>query len=563
MDKKRIVIIGGVACGPKAASRIRRLDPKAEITIIEKGEILSYAGCGLPFYISGDVHDYKELMSTPAGILRDTIYFKKVKDIIVHNRTLAKGIDRGKKTVHAVRIDTGEEFSVAYDALVLATGASPIRPPIEGIDLNGVNMLSTIEDARIIKEKGMKLAGKDAVIIGGGLIGMELTESFASLGMNVTVIEKMHSVLAALLDPEMAFHVQNELVANDVRLTLNNSVQRITGDDQGNVRSVVTEKGEYPADMVLVAVGNTPTVVLAKEAGLELGATGAIKVDANCRTSDPDIYAGGDCVESVGLIDGKPLYAPMGSTANKHGRVIADNICGRNSSLPGVLGTAICGIFDINVARTGLTEREARARGYEIVTVLNPAPDKAHFHPRATIIIVKLIADAKTRRILGAQIVGSGDVANRIDVAATAISRGDTVDDIAALDLAYAPPFSPAMDNIIVASGIAQNKMDGLARAYTPTEVKSKIDRNEDFVLLDVRTPKEFEKERIDDTRVMLIPLGTLRERLGELPRGKEIVSFCKFSLRGYEAQRILEGAGFSNVRFMDGGVICWPYAKT
>jgi len=391
---------------------------------------------------------------------------------------------------------------------------------------------------------------------------MELTESFASLGMNVTVIEKMDRVLAALLDPEMAFHVQRELEANDVRLALNDSVKKIAGDDQGNVRSVVTEKGEYPADMVLVAVGNAPAVALAKEAGLELGATGAIKVDANCRTSDPDIYAGGDCVESVGLVDGEPLYAPMGSTANKHGRVIADNICGRSSSLPGVLGTAICGIFDINVARTGLTEGQARARGYEIVTVLNPAPDKAHFHPRAKIIIVKLIADAKTRRLLGAQIVGGGDVAKRIDVVVAAMSRGATVDDIAALDLAYAPPFSPAMDNIIVAAGIAQNKMDRLARAYTLIEVKAKIDRNEDFVLLDVRTPKEYEKERIDDPRVTLIPLGALRERLGELPRGKEIVSFCKFSLRGYEAQKILEGAGFSNVRFMDGGVICWPYEK-
>ncbi len=557
-----VVVIGGVACGPKAAARIKRLNPEAQVTIIEKGELLSYAGCGLPFYISGEIHDYKELMCTPTGVVRDTHYFKMVKDITVLNQTLAESIDRKNKTVKAVNTLTGKSLELKYDKLVLATGGKPIVPPITGIDLKGINFLSTVEDARKIRDQEKDLKGKNAVIIGAGLIGIEVTESFVKQGMKVTLIEKMDRVLPALLDPEIAHHVHNELRANGVNLVLNDSVVSINGDDQENVKSVTTQNLQIPADLVLIAIGTKPNIILAKESGLAIGATGAIAVNDHLQTSDPDIYAGGDCVENIQIITGKPIFAPMGSTANKHGRVIADNICGISSSFRGVLGTAICKVFNINIARTGLTEKQAKEEVYDYITVLNPAPDRAHYHPEAKLIIIKLIVDKKKRTILGAQIVGPGDVAKRIDIVVNSISTGATVDDIASYDLAYAPPFSPALDNIIVSAHIAQNKIDGVTKSISPMEVKSKIDNNEDFILLDVRSPQEYEQLRIDDPRVVLIPLGKLRESLDKLDKNKEIITFCKISLRGYEAQRILEGAGFTKVKFLDGGIACWPYKK-
>lgn len=560
---QNIVVIGGVACGPKAAARIKRLNPSADVTIVEKGELLSYAGCGLPFYIAGEVHDHNELMATPTGVVRDTNFFNMVKDITVLNHTLAKSVDRERKMVCAVKIDTGECTELPYDALVLAVGSKIFRPPIPGLDLKGVHFLQTVEDAQKIRNKSGDLKGKHAVIIGAGLIGIEVTEAFKKQGMAVTVIERAETVLPELLDPEMAFHVHQEMKVNGIVLKLGETVREITGDDRGNVTCVKTGSGDIDADMVLVAVGVRPNVRLAQEMGLELGETGAIKVDAFMRTSDPSIYAGGDCVENVNLVSGKAIYAPMGSTANKHGRVIADHICGIETPFRGVSGTAICKLFNLNISRTGLTEKQAKAQGYDIITVLNPSPDKAHFLKDAKLIIIKLVVEKKTGTLLGAQIVGPGDVAKRMDITVATISAGRPVTDIAHLDLAYAPPFSPAMDNIITAANIAENKLKGIGLSYSPMDVREKIGKGEDFVFLDVRSPKEVEMMRIEDKRVVYIPLGKLRKSLDSLPRDKEIIPFCKISLRGYEAQRVLMGEGFTNVRYMDGGLVCWPFEKT
>lgn len=560
--KQKIVVIGGVACGPKAAARIKRLNPEADVTIIEKGELLSYAGCGLPFYISGEVHDHNELMATPTGVVRDTQFFHMVKDITVMNHTLAKSVDRQKKTVCAVKIDTGECTELPYDVLVLAVGSQNFKPPVAGLDLNGVHFLQTVEDAQKIRNKSGDLTGRHAVIIGAGLIGIEVTESFKKQGMIVTVIERAETVLPEILDPEIAYHVHQELKANGVDLRLKESVQEISGDDRGNVVKVKTSSGDIKADMVLVAVGVRPNVSLAKDMGLELGETGAIKVDQFMRTSDPSIYAGGDCVENTSLITGKSIYAPMGSTANKHGRVIADHICGMETPFRGVAGTAICKLFNLNIARTGLSEKQAGNLGHDVITVLNPSPDKAHFLKEAKMIIIKLVVEKLTAKLLGAQIVGPGDVAKRMDVVVTTLSAGRPVTDIAHLDLAYAPPFSPAMDNIITAANIAENKLKGIGLAYSPMDVKAKIDRGDDFIFLDVRSPQELEAMRIEDPRIMNIPLGKLRSSLDKLPKGKEIVPFCKISLRGYEAQRVLLGEGYTNVKYMDGGLVCWPFDK-
>lgn len=312
--------------------------------------------------------------------------------------------------------------------------------------------------------------------------------------------------------------------------------------------------------MVLMAIGVRPNVDLAKEAGLEIGETGAIAIDDHCRTSDPDIYAGGDCAECTSRITGKKIFVPLGSTANKHGRIIADNIAGRDARFEGILGTGVFKAFDFTVARTGLTEHQARQAGYDVNVALTPAPDRAHYYPTNKPILVKLIADAGSGKILGGQVVGPGECAKRIDVLATALHYGATIDDVPSYDLSYAPPYSTPIDNIAVAANVLRNKRDGLARSISPQEVHEKMQQGDGFVLLDVRTPGEIEQMRIDNPRVTVIGLGKLRERLDELPRDKEIIAFCKISLRGYEAQRILDAAGFSNVKFMDGGVVAWPY---
>ncbi len=562
MAKERIVIIGGVAAGPKTAARVKRLNPDAEITIIEKGEYISYAGCGLPFHISGQVEDYKELMTTPVGVVRDPNFFRMVKDVTVLTGTLAESVDREKKMVKTVRPATGEKGELPYDTLVLAVGARPFMPPIKGIDLAGVFSLTTVDDARRIIEREGGLSGKKAVIIGGGLIGLEAAEALVRKDVSVTLVEKMDRVLPALIDPEIAHHLHGELRNKGVELILGDTVLSINDDGEGRVTSVGTVAGTHEADLVIVAIGSRPNTDLAEGMGLALGETGAIRVDGNMKTSDPHIYAGGDCVENRSLVTGKAVYTPMGSTANKHGRVIGDNICGKGTEYKGVLGSAIVRVFDQDAARTGLSEQEAKALGYDYITVLTPAPDKPHFLPDARLIIIKLVVDRKTRKILGAQIIGQGDVAKRIDIVITAMMHGATVDDMAQYDLAYAPPFSPAMDNIIVAANIAQNILDGIGVSISPMAVREKMEKGDDFILLDVRSPAEFEAMRIEDKRVKLLPLGKLRSSLAELPRDKEVVAFCKISLRGYEAQRILGGEGYDNVKFMDGGLLSWPYEK-
>ncbi|MCG8549123.1 MAG: FAD-dependent oxidoreductase [Desulfobacterales bacterium] len=560
--KKKVLIIGGVACGPKAASRIKRLNPDAEVTILEKGELLSYAGCGLPYYISGEVKNDSELMTTPAGAVRNPDFFKMVKDIQVKNRTLAEAIDRENRIVKAVDLSTGNPVEYEYDSLVLSVGSQFKKPPFPGIDLTGVHFLQTVEDAKGIRDESGPLEGKNAVVIGAGLIGLEATESLRAQGMNITMIEMLDQAMGNMFDHDMVFHLHNELKKNNVVLKTLETVREIKGNDQSAVQSVVTDKGEYPADLVLVAVGVNPNTQLAKEAGLDIGETGAIRVDASMRTSDPDIYAGGDCVENLSIITGKPMFAPMGSTANKHGRVIGDNICGISSEFKGICGTAICRVFGINVSRTGLTETQAKDMGYDCVTVLSPAPDKPHFLDEAKLIVIKLVVDKATHKLLGAQIVGPGDVAKRMEVVVANISSGAKVTDIAQYDLAYAPPFSPAMDNIITAANIAENKLYDIGSSLSPVEVQAKIENGDDFIFLDVRSPKEFEEMRIEDPRVKLVPLGQLRNLLSELPMDKEIIAFCKISLRGYEAERILKGAGYTNIKYMDGGVVCWPYKK-
>lgn len=370
---KKIVIIGGVSAGTKAASRARRRDPEADIVVIEKGEALSYAGCGTPYFIAGTIPDYKELMATPVGVLRDGAFFRNVKAVTVHNRTLAEAIDRNARVVRTVHLDTGDRREFPYDRLVIATGSQPIRPSIPGMELSGVHVLSTLDDARAIRAE-IESGVRTIAIVGGGLIGMEVAESLTERGAAVTVVEQKDHVLPNVLDSEMALLVEKHLRQKKVSLLTSTSVLRFTGDDRGRVTRVLTDRGEVPAELVLVAAGVRPDVSLAREAGLAIGPLGGIVVDDTLRTSDPDIFAGGDCVENRRLLTGAPVYAPMGSTANKHGRVIGDNLTGGATRYPGVLGTVILKVFDFHVGGTGLSERAARAAGFDVVTALVAGP---------------------------------------------------------------------------------------------------------------------------------------------------------------------------------------------
>jgi len=559
---KKVLIIGGVAAGAKAASRIIRRDPEIEVTMLERGEIISYGACGLPFFIEDRVKNHEELITTPTGVIRNPVFFKNVKGVTVHIKTEAKKIDRKNKIVSAINLNTGEEIEYPYDSLVLAVGGTPVMPPIDGINLKNIKKLSTIEDGIVIKERLAGKKVKKAVIVGGGLIGLEMIEALKHWGAEVTVVEMLDTLLPALIDRDMGLILGGHLKSIGVSLLNSEAVIKFEGDEEGNVKKVITDKNELDADMVLMAIGVRPNIELAKNAGLEIGESGAVFVNEYLQTSDPSIYAGGDCAESTNLLTGKKVYAPMGSVANKHGRIIADHIIGSKVSFPGILQTGICKVCGYNVGRTGLSERDASALGFDVETIITPAPDLPHFYPGAQPIIIKLVADKKTKKILGVQVIGPGDVAKRVDVVGTALTFGATVEQLSVIDLAYAPPFSPALDNIITAAHVMMNKLSGLARGVSPLHVKEKLDNNDDFILLDVRSPDEYNSIHIEHPNVKLIPLGKLREEAKNLPIDREIIAFCKISLRGYEAQRILDGYGFKDVKFMDGGILAWPFDK-
>jgi NADPH-dependent 2,4-dienoyl-CoA reductase/sulfur reductase-like enzyme/rhodanese-related sulfurtransferase len=556
----KVVIIGGVAAGPKAASKIIRLKPDAEVTIIEKGMFLSYAGCGLPYYVSGEIREQRELMETPAGVIRDAAFFLNVKNFKVRNGAEALEIDRGVKRVRVKAWASGEESWLPYDKLVLATGASPVIPPIPGVNKKNVFTLHGMHDAEGIKTLLAEHKAKDVVIIGGGLIGIEATEALATHGCRVTIVEMLPQMLS-MLDWEIARLVENYLESNAVRVMTNTKALSLEsrGSAADFATHVYTEKEEIPADMVILAIGVRPNTVLARNAGLAIGEkTGAIQVDDRMRTSDPDIYAAGDCVECTDRMTGQPCYVPLGSTANKQGRVVAVNICGGDEAFPGILGSSICKVFDYCVGRTGLTERAATSLGYDVLTAMVPGADKAHYMPKSKTLLLKMVADKKTGKLLGVQATGPGDGAKRIDVAATAIAAGMTIDQLANLDLSYAPPFASAMDNLITAANVVRNKRDGYMIGISAESVQHKIQNGEDFLLLDVRSPREFEQEHLPKST--LIPLGALRKKIAEIPGDKEIIAYCAVSLRGYEASLILRAAGFKNVKVLDGGIAMWPY---
>ena len=555
---RNVVIIGGVAAGLKSAAKVRRGDPKAKITVIERGDLVSYGACGMPYVVSGNVDSIDHLMMTPNGSMRNPSFFKATKNLDILTKTEALRIDRTAKTVLVKDLPSGTESDIPYDKLVIATGSTPVRIPFPGIELGNIFPMWHPYDAQAIRDLLEGRQVKNAVIIGAGLVGIEMAEAFHRWGVNTTIVEMQDHVFPAFLDPEVALSVEKYAQGNGIDIRMQEKVQRFEGD--GVVSAVVTDKGTYPADVVVLSVGVKPTVALAREAGLEIGSSGAILVNQNMLTSDPDIYAGGDCAENTHMVSGKKMFVALGSIANKHGRVIGENICGANVKFRGILGTVVVRLLELNVGKTGLTEKEAKAAGYEIVTTMTTGNDRAHYMPESKLLTIKLIADAHSRKVLGIQAFGEGDVAKRIDVVASVLTFGGTIDDLFDVDLSYAPPFNNPIDNAAVAANTLMNKISGKFKGISTIEAKEKL-ASPKTVFLDVRSPEECKAVRIASCRnVTYIPLAQLRSRMAELGKEDEIVAFCKISLRGYEAECMLEGEGFKDVKVIEGGVVAWPF---
>jgi NADPH-dependent 2,4-dienoyl-CoA reductase/sulfur reductase-like enzyme/rhodanese-related sulfurtransferase len=553
----RIVVIGGVAAGPKAAARARRLDPSAEITIVEKDEILSYAGCALPYYVSGVVADRTQLVGSSSGIPRDAEYFADRKNIRVFNRTKATKVDRGAHEVELQAIDSGETWRLPYDKLILATGADPVDPPIPGKDLGNVWRLKRLEDADRFREYLQGAICPKVVIVGGGLVGIEMAEALIACGATVTVVEMLPYVLP-MVDADMALLIQHHMEEMGATIITSARVERIEGDGQGQVSRVVTTKGRFDADLVLLSVGIHPNVTLAEEAGLLIGPSGAIQANEYMQTSDPDIYAAGDCAEKLCSARSSACFVPLGSVANKEGRVAGSHAVGYVDRFPGVQGTVAVKVFDWNVGRAGLGLEEAWQLGIPAVSAVVGPADRPHYYPGNQHTILKLVANPADRRLIGIQGVGPGDVMKRVDVAITAMTAGMTVDQVANLDLAYAPPYSEAIDGLLHGANVLRNKLDGLLNGVTSADLQASREAGEDLVLVDVRTPEEHQEGNIPGS--ILIPLDALRARVEEVPRDRRVVLYCRTSLRAWEASRILAGQGFTNVEILDGGFLAWPY---
>lgn len=554
----KILIIGAVACGPKTASRLKRLRPDAEITMIEKGNIISYGACGLPYYVEGLFSDVDELTKTPVGIARTPAFFEKVKGVRVQTQTEALKIDPVKKVVCIKNMETGAEEDMAYDKLVLATGGSPCRPNIPGLDLKNVWFISHPDDVVSLKKEIAAQGLKKAVLVGAGFIGIEMAEALVQHGLEVTVVEMTEQIMPGILDKDVATFAAKHLRQKGVNLFLGECVNGIEGKEKAS--AVKTDKQTIPADVVVVAVGTRPNDKLARDAGLLCTKQGGIVINEYCQTSNKDIYAGGDCAVNsyINGSIGAFLYVPLGSTANKHGRIIANHIAGVPTPFNGITCTSIVRAFDFTIGRTGLTEKLARELNMDIETFTLAGSDLPHYIRDNKPLVIKMIASRRDRKLVGLQVAGPGNGAKRLDVAAGMILMGGTLDQLADVDFCYAPPYSTVLDPLAACAHMLTNKLDGIAKGISAFDAKERIEKG-DVLLLDVRTPAEFETNQLP-YNVLHIPLGALRGKAAELPRDKDIMAFCKISLRGYEAQRILNAAGFDRVQFIEGGIVGWPF---
>ena len=546
----RIVVVGGVAAGASAATKARRTDEQAEVTIFERGPYVSFANCGLPYYVGGDIPRLSELlMMTPRR-------FADRYRIQVELRQEAVAVDTAGKRVEVQDQQSGAHRWVEYDQLIIATGGRPVMPPIPGITLPGVFPMTTVPEAEATREWIRARGAKSAVVVGAGYIGLEAVEAMLNLGLKVELVEKLEQVLP-LLDPEMVAPVGQHLQTKGVALNLGAEVTRFVGADR--LTGVELAGGRVvPADVAIVAIGVRPDLALARQAGLRFGETGGVAVDERMQTSVPHVYACGDIVECHSLVTARPTRVPLAGPANKQGRVAGANAAGGSLTFRGVVGTSIVKVCDLTVAKTGLSEREAGLLGYSAFSTFTHAGDHASYYPGAKRMTIKVIAERATGRLLGAQIVGQTGVDKRIDVFATALFAGMDVEDLEGLDLAYAPPYSSAKDPVIVAGFVAANEVRGEVTSMTSAELARRLAAGEELTVLDVRDPSEYAAGHVPGA--MLIPLDTLRGALDRIPRSRPVVAYCGVGYRSYHAYKILAHAGY-DVTNLSGGFTSWSQA--
>ncbi len=557
---KKILIIGAVALGPKVACRLRRIDPDAEITVLDRDSVISYGGCGIPYYIGGDVADIEGLRSTQSHAIRNQEFFEKTKGVKVLCEVEAIEILRREKQVRVRFLAEGNrEELLEYDKLVIATGASPLRPPFPGSDLPNVCIVANLHHAKQIKDLIAHGKVNKAVVIGAGAIGIEIAEALTDLwGVTTTVIEMAEQVLPAGLGKNVATVVQRQLEEHNVKVMISSRVQEITKADDSDELTVVTDRTSIPCDLVVLSAGVRPNTEIARKAGIAIGAFGGILVDRRMRTNDPNIYAGGDCAEIRNLISGENMLMPLGSLANRQGRVIATNINGGSSHFKGTVGTFCMKVFDMGVSKSGLTYRQSLRAGFDPVYSIVSQADRAHFYPSSQAMYITLVADRKTRKILGIEAVGKmGDaVKARVDAVASLLRAGSaTVDDICGLETGYAPPYASAMDVINNAGNVLDNILDGRNITIDPVGFLKEF-HNSNIKVLDIRDKKQAaDFIEIYKERWLNIPLNELRTRLDEVPTDEPLFILCDTGSRSYEAQVLLLANGISNTRNIQGGL--------
>ncbi len=539
----KIIIIGGVAAGTSAAAKARRNNENAQITLFDADSDVSYSGCGLPYFIGTEVEGREQLVP------RDAAFFKQKYNVDVYTRHQVLEIQPQSKVLTVQNLVTQEIFQERYDKLVVATGAKSVVPAIEGGNKPNVFYLRNVINADRIREQVLTANPKSAVIVGSGFIGLEMAENLTARGIAVSVVEMAGHVMPAL-DQDMAVYVADHLLEKGVQVIVNDSVIRLEGEP--SVSKVILKSGkEIDADFVIMAVGVRPNIELAQKSGIELGPTGAIKVNRKMQTNIDDIYACGDCAESYSLMTGKPLYRPLGSTANKMGRITGDQITGGDLEFRGILGTGIFKMFDMAVGQTGLTEKEAKKEGYEVVVCHNIKPDKPEYY-HGSEMVIKAVADKNTGKVLGVQIVGRSGVDKRIDVFVTAITFGAKAEDLFHLDLAYAPPFSTTKDPVMYTGMILDNAIRRGRVLMTPAEVQEKIKNGEEVKIIDARVTKQYEKAHVEGA--VNIPQENIRKALDSLDKEMVTVTYCNKGVTGNAAQNILINHGFKNVYNLSGG---------
>ena len=557
---EKILVVGGVALGPKAACRCKRLMPDAEVMLVDENVFISYGGCGIPYYVSGEIQNLDDLRSTPYHTVRDTEFFRDMKGITVRTQTRALAIDRAAKTLLVKDVVSGKEEKLPYDKLVLATGASPRVPPIEGKDLKNVLSLTRLEAAGAIRAACQEGKVSEAVIVGGGFIGLEAAVALADMwGVKVSVVEMMDQILPGVLSQPLSLMAANDCLTHKVDVFTSEKVLRLEGEN-GPVTKVVTDKREIPAQLVIFAAGFIPNGQLAKDAGLEVAPFGAVVVDEHMRTTDPSIYAGGDCVAIKNIITGKIGYLPLGSMANRQGRIIGTNLAGGNARFPGFVGSWAVKLFDLSFCGVGLTVERARKEGFDAMSVSVEQLDHAHFYPEKSMMSLELVVDKATSRVLGIQgaCADPDSLKARIDAVAAALQYSrPTVEDISNLEIAYAPPFASAMDVVNVVANVADN---ALAGRFTPVTADQFMDlwkkRSENHVFFIDSRPAAAGKavqEKNPDWHAM--PLEEIAARISEVPKDRPVAIICNTGLRAYDSLLVLARNGVTNVVNSTGGM--------